>query len=219
MDVDFVYTVGKRIDSCLVYTTRDKQLFKVNRSEKDGSKIYNCYVAKCNAKVCIEDGVCSYCEKFAKHTHENNQENEYNQFNLELNIKQRCQSDPNLSIRQIFDEECGSMPDVNFDKLKSSMQHHRKKLLPKNPTSAEETDNYLHNETVRSILNVNGTWLAYKFVKREEYSYLLFESKKILNELQEDRAFNVTSTMRVVPAGYLKVLMTVAVVVKTMVSK
>lgn len=76
-----MYTVGKRIDSCLVYTTRDKQLFKVIRSEKDGSKIYDCHIAKCNAKISIQDGVCSYYEKFTKHSHDANQEEDYKQFN------------------------------------------------------------------------------------------------------------------------------------------
>lgn len=47
----------------------------------------------------------------------------------------------------------------------------------------------------------------------------MFESKKILDRLPEDRFFNVTCTMRVVPSGYFKVLMTISVVAKTMVSE
>lgn len=207
------------LDSCLVYTTQDKQLFSVIKNEKDGSKIYGCHREKCNAKISIKDGVCDYDEKFVKHSHDNNQEEDYKQFNFELNLKQRCQSDPNLSIRQIFTEEYGSMSDANFNKLKSTMISHRKKSLPKNPTSAEETEIYLQNAMVRSLLLINENWFMSEYVKRDEYSYLLFESKKILAQLPDLRAFNVTCTMRVVPAGYFKVLMTISIVVKTMVSE
>lgn len=126
MDLEFIYTVGKRIDACLVYTTRDQQLFKVIRAEKDGSKTYDCHVDKCNAKISIQDGMCSYIEPFTIHSHDGNQENDYKQFNLELNLKHRCQGDPNLSIREIFNQVCGSTSDANFDELKSTMINHRR---------------------------------------------------------------------------------------------
>lgn len=219
MELEFTYSVGKRIDACLVYTTREKQLYKVYRSEKDGSKIYDCHVEKCNAKICIQDGVCSYYQQFTVHSHPENQENDYTQFNRELNLKHRCQSDPNLSLRQIFEEECGSTSDVDYSKLKSTMTHHRKKPLPKNPTTAQETEDYLLNAVVSSLLAFNAHWVIYEYVKRDEYSYLLFASKKILEQLPDQRLFNVTCTMRVVPAGYFTNCMTISVVVKNAVRK
>lgn len=155
----------------------------------------------------------------SNHCHDANQEQDFKQFNLELNLKHRCQSDPNLSLRQIFEEECGSASDAEYKRLKSSMVHHRKKFLPKNPTSAQETEEYLQNEVVSSLLTFNANWVTCELVKRDEYSYLLFASKKVLERLPEERLFNINCTMRVVPAGYFKILMTMSVVVKNVVSK
>ncbi len=105
------------------------------------------------------------------------------------------------------------------DKLKSTMLHHRKKLLPKNPISSDETNSYLQNALVLSILTENQAWLTHEHVIRDDYSYLMFGAKKILDRLPHDRHFNVTSTERVVPAGHFKVLMTFSLVANTMVSK
>lgn len=105
--------------------------------------------------------MCSYDEKYMRHCHDDNQESEYKKFNLELNLKERCQSDPNLSIRQIFQEVCGSTSDASFEKLKSSMLHHRKKGLPKNPISDDETKIFLQNETVRA--QIDGNWMTYEY--------------------------------------------------------
>lgn len=219
-EVDFIYTVGKRIDSCLVYTTCDKQLFKVQRNEPDGKK-YGCYYkkVKCNAKIVIKNGVCMYVENFSKHSHAEDQERDYKSFNTELNIKQRCQSDPTLSLRQIFEEENGSTSDVDFDKMKSSMLRNKKKFLPKNPFTADEVASYLTDNIVSQLLASKESILSHEFIKRDEYAYMIFECKEILETLPEERYFNITSTMRVIPVGFFKTLLTISVVKKNMVSR
>lgn len=220
METEFIYAVGKRFDSCLIYTTCDKQLFKKNKNETDGGKAYVCYYkqSKCNAKVVIRDGIGFYEEK--SHSHSADQEKEYKKFSEEFKIKQRCQSDPNLSLRQIFDEETdGSTSDSNFEKLKSTMISHKKKVLPKNPSSAEEVESYLEQQIVSGLLAESPTALTYLYVKRDDYAYLMFQNINILEKLPVDRSYNINSSMRVVPAGFFVVLLTISVIKKDMVRK
>lgn len=211
MEIDFQYTVGKRIDSCLVYTS-DKQLFKIRRTESDGAKSYVCYYKKCSAKIVIRDGICSYNEKYSQHSHATDQESEYR-------IKQRCQSDPNLSFRQIFEEERGHDSDVNFEKIKSSMIRNKKKVLPKNPITADEVELYLETQIVRELLASADSVLSYAYIKRDDYAYLMFENTNVLEKLPEERFFNITCTMRVVPDGFFIVLLTISAVKQNTVRK
>lgn len=218
MEIDFQYTVGKRIDSCLVYT-KDKQLFKIKRTESDGAKSYVCYYKTCNAKIVIRDDICKYHEKYSLHSHVADQEGVYEKMNAELRIKQRCQSDPNLSLRRIFEEERGHDSDIDFEKLKSSMIRNKKKVLPKNPTTANEVESYLETQIVRDLLASADSVLSYLYIKRDDYAYLMIENPNILENLPEQRFFNITCTLRVVPDCFFIVLLTISAVKKNRVRK
>lgn len=154
-----------------------------------GAKVYECYRKGCHAKISIKDDVCKNDEN-SKHSPNDDQEDEYNNFNLAHKIKQRCQSDPNISKRTIFDEEkeaYGRDSDVKFEKLKSTMTRHKKIVLPINPTFLGEVQSYLDNKVVQDLfLSSDGsTNLCHQFISRDEFGYLLFEIENILQTLPE----------------------------------
>lgn len=212
MEIKFIYSVGKRADSSLVYTA-DKQLFKFYRNKTDSIKQYRCYRTGCKAKVVIQDGICSYERLNATHIHQDNQEKERQQFALEHKIKQRCQSNPKLNIRQIFEEESGSLSDssVSFEKMKSSMIRNKKKYLPQNPNKAEDVHQFLNNQMVQEILNEDGFPMSCEFVNENEYPYLMFECTQLLQALPEERQLIFNCSMRVVPKGFFTSLLTIMV--------
>lgn len=168
-------------------------------------------------EILIKDEICTYDEKFSTHSHDDDQEKEYKAFNLEYNIRQRCRclSDSNLTLTKVFDEETGSVSDsseVKFDKLKSAMRYNRKKILPRNPTSTQEVEAYLNHTLVQNLLTEDGLTLNHEFIVREEFAYLVFECKSILETLPDQRIFNITCTLRVVPVGFFEVLLTISIV-------
>lgn len=219
MELEFKYAVGKRIDSCLVYTS-DKQLFRFTRNKSVTAKQYSCYFKSCKAKVVVQNGVCTYEENNALHNHEDNQEKLYKKCAKQHKIKQRCRSDPNMSIKKIFEEENGSLSDssLTFDQMKSSMIQNKKKGLPKNPSTAVEINSYLNNELVQDLLKADDFTLDHEFVSEDEFSYLLFECKVLLEKLPEERHFIFNCSMRVVPLGFFTSLMTIMVVKDSKVS-
>lgn len=219
MEINFKYTVGKRIDSRLVYTTDDRQLFKVKRTERTGAKTYYCYKKGCSAKISIKDGICVRVPKSEVHNHDN-QEDDYEQFMFKDIVKLRSQSDQGSEIQDIFSEERQAIQSAdhymdlpNYNQVKSSMIYHRKKAIPKNPTSYEDIQTFFADKYVENILKTEcGTRKFYQgIISNEEFTYVVFGFEQILNSLPEIRHFNITS-MHVTSIGFFKVLVTISVI-------
>lgn len=218
MDISFEYTNGKRVDSLLVYTTDDKYLFKIKRTDQHGIKHYVCYYNKgsnrCSSKITIQGDICRRVKKFEAHSHDN-QEAEYKLFLNETKIKLRCQSDKKTAIQKIYQEQKTasehSLPP--FRKLRSAMLFHKSKELPLNPTSVENITTYFIDKNVQGLLKTESGSNFYQVKKSTEiYTFVIFASEHILNDLPESRQFNISATMRVVPPGFFKVMLTFSVI-------
>lgn len=198
-EIEFVYTVGKRVDSRLVYTTADGQLFKKYR-DSSGVVHYNCYKKKtigCTAKIFINNGVCKRTKDFENHSHANQRE-EYETFKSEHQMKRRSQSDPSLSVRKIVNDHLGSSTeslDSAYRKHKSTLYYNRHKVTPKNPTTIEDAIAYFIDETVRKLLirSIHGKTMHHQVISNEEFLCVIFASEDILNDLPKTRYAVITT--------------------------
>lgn len=128
MEVKFEYTNGKRVDSRLVYTTLDKQLFILKRYGDSGAAEYRCYIKNCKAKVSVVQGICRRVKNYEAHCH-GNQEEVYKNFVSDGKIKLQCQNETE-AIKTVYDKVLQSDSELNasqFKKLKPALLYNKKK--------------------------------------------------------------------------------------------
>lgn len=111
--MEYEFTLGKRIDSKLLYVLTEKQLYKKAREAKEHI-VYRCYESTCKARVKImRSGVCTKVDSFKEHDHDI-QESRYKQFKIEGEIKQQCAVSSSLvntsstvgNVREIYHATC-----------------------------------------------------------------------------------------------------------------
>lgn len=208
-EIKFEYTVGKRVDSRLVYTTDDEQLFVKCRDSMRGTH-YNCYKKKasgCDVQIIVQNGVCSLENENNKHNHPN-QRDEYNGFRKEQAMKLQCQNDPTISIKDVINQfslsdETSSTETspANKRKHRSTLYYNRHKKIPVNPTTIDDMVAYFNNETIQKLMSksYHGKIVHHEVASNENYFFVIIAIEEILNDLPAIRKFVITASMRVVP--------------------
>lgn len=216
-EIAFEYTTGKRFGSQLVYTIDDKQLFR--KAHQRNGVHYKCYIDTCSARLLIRNNICTRQKDRETHNHQN-QEKDYEQFKKETDIKRRSRSDPLSSVRKICDEEEGSSNTPGssnsvYNKYKSTIYFNQRKSMPINPNSLQESDAYFQSQFILNLLleQVDGKKVYHSVSSDGEAFIALFGSEEILGDLPDERVFQITTTMRVVPSsGIFKNLLTLSLV-------
>lgn len=216
-EIDFIYAAGKRISSVLVYTTSDEYLFTKKRTLK-GIVHYECYTKQCKVKIQIQNGVCKRNVNAESHSHPNHSEL-YNQFRSEFLMKTRAQSNPDISIRAVLNDELGNdaaeSPDSPYRRLRSSLYHNRTKSVPLNPRTFAAAKCYVQNEYFTSLLSKMSEdhSISNIIYSDDETLYIILAATDILQNLPDIRQALITSSCRVVPPNQsFKLLLTISII-------
>lgn len=209
----FEFTVGKKIGSKLIYT-QDCHLFNVKYKNSPSSSRHVCHVNNCPAKIQIEnDNQCRYIT--SNHIH-GTQEAAYEEYKLNNRIKERCLTEKKRPI-ELFDEECSqSSLQLQYAKRQRTYQRHQRKGIPKNPKTVDEVRNYFDQDEIRTkfgkTLHKDGPLPFYKdTVITLMFSYVIFCSESILQNLPSVRRLFIDGTFKVVPAGPFKQLLIIGI--------
>lgn len=89
-NAEYKLVPGPRLNSELLYTTEEKQLYKKNKKNAAGHMGYTCRVDKCDARVYRRpNGEVYYSEHFEGHRHPNAEETQQ-EMQLKNEIKEDC---------------------------------------------------------------------------------------------------------------------------------
>lgn len=88
--MEFELLSGKRINSVLLYSFNDCQLY-AKKSIYGEKQYYECYKNNCKSRVVLERGTFSKCRKFVDHNH-GDQESTYRELKALRNIKRKCEN-------------------------------------------------------------------------------------------------------------------------------
>lgn len=215
MSLEFFFTPGHKIDTKLVYTNADRQLFKLRSHEKSGIR-YVCYAedtSNCRARINLNGDRCTYLNANHNHGH---QEDLMRKFKLQHDIKVRCQKE-STKPKEIFTEECALIENANaadeiqYGKMRRSLNKNRKKGLPNNPRTVEEVESFLQDSKVNAKLFKDSVTFSNCTIITELFAFVIFASEEILANLPQIHQILVDGTFKVVPAGPLKQLLTISV--------
>lgn len=211
MELSFEITSGKKAGSKLLYTN-DKHLFKIKT--KPAHWLCDCLVTDCPAKVKIVNNRCTYI--MATHIH-GTQEAMYAGLKLTDKVKQRCAIEKKTP-KEIFDEERSALPDasdVQFAKRQRTFQTHRRKGIPNNPKNVEEMRDYFEREEIKAKFGQTKHEIPKKFhhatIITTLFSYVIFASEMVLENLPDIQCLRIDGTFKVVPAGPFKQLLVISV--------
>lgn len=105
----FELIAGARVDSALLYTVDEQQLYRKNSKYKSAGYWYKCRIAECTARVFLdsaEENCTRKKTKNAQHTHSNNQKLNYDELKVGQKIKSKCEAlsamDSSTQISAIF---------------------------------------------------------------------------------------------------------------------
>lgn len=222
MDLDYEWTVGKKINSKLVYTN-DKHLFRISSKAQSGV-IYMCYVTGCSARIKIANDTCSYMAGKSAHIH-GSQELSYEQFKLECAMKQRCSKEKKMP-QEIYNEACGKNQEVGdtiqYAKRARSLTFHQTRNIPKNPKTVEEAKAFFENveimNTIGKTLHKDSKQFHCETVITRSFAYQIFASLTILLNLTDNVRARVDATFKVVPKGPFKQLLIFSIDIENHVS-
>lgn len=215
MEVNYMFTVGKKITSRLLYTS-DYQLFRIKHRNHVGDH-YNCYVKHCNAKVIVSENKCFYKEMSSNHTH-GNQKSKYETFKVEANLKIKC-SIGKKRAKSLYNDECFKHQDIASDIQFEKRRRHYNRLqsegIPPNPKTMDEMQSYFANEKVleafQETKHTQPTLFYWKTVNLKAFGYTVFVSLSILNHLDEIQRYRIDGTFKEVPKGPFMQLLIISV--------
>lgn len=211
MALEYIFTPGKRIDSRLLYTTADRQLFNYRSSEKNGLR-YVCHLEErgCRARLNLDGETLTYLNSTHNHGH---QETQMKTYKLEHDIKVRVRNE-NGRPKTIFEDEVALNEDVGdqvqFGRMRRSLNKNRKKGIPNNPKTVQEVESFFADPTVQSKLFGNSSSFYKCTIITEVFAYVIFASESILSNLPFVQKYLIDGTFKVVPAGPFKQLLTIS---------
>lgn len=89
-DLRYEFVSGKRVNSKMLHTVDERQMYRFRVSRKTFAQ-YDCYVAKCPAKVCIHSAT-NVCSRKTQDRHNHGPNDEIEAIQLKDAIKKRCLS-------------------------------------------------------------------------------------------------------------------------------
>lgn len=93
---EFEFVSGKRSNSRLIYTTEEKQLYRVNRKLVDGSVAYLCRVEKCSVRIYLKNERVFGYSPINEHSHGDQAKDKFN-FQIYNEIKKDCMNIDSIS--------------------------------------------------------------------------------------------------------------------------
>ncbi len=216
MEVNYVFTEGKKITSKLLYTS-DDHLFRLKNKYRS-SDHYNCYVEHCSARVIIKNNKCFYEQSKTKHVH-GSQKSTFDKFKLENTLKKRVKA-TNKPPRILFNEICLENSEIShnlqYQRLKRTCNRIRSTGIPPNPKTMADVVKYFQSEKVLQTFGLTlhklPTMFYWKTVNLKAFGYSIFVSESILNALPDGkRSFRIDGTFKGVPKGPFMQLLIISV--------
>lgn len=208
-------TAGERINSKLLFTNDEKQLYYWNRSYASGDA-WVCAFKGCTNRVHVRpDKMCVQKERYFNHKHEN-QEKKFNECKVLNIIKNKCADLSTVlnmkkqAVRDIFYSVLADYPDIKLDffKCERGLQMIRSASLPKNPLNCNDVSKIFEREELLELLGTATTGETFYngTLEGDDYGICVFSSAASIKLFESrieygERIMMMDGTFAVVPVG------------------
>lgn len=161
IEIDFDIIIGSRLNSKLIFSKEEKQLYRFNTMCGLGSA-YKCRISACNARVyLINENTCIKLDTGETHSH-GDQFISYRELQAFNEMKRRCVdlkyvlAGNRITVREIFNAVSSEYNDVRLDffKHERTLQIIRNKAFPSSPKDCEEISAKFNQENVMNSIGV-----------------------------------------------------------------